>query len=883
MPEQAWDKRLTDLLGHTLYGQGGFDWDLDYVGNRPENPGGYKTSEPFMGRPVSSALNQLSPFAGMAANYLGLDRRLTAALMPNAMSSNGSLFQPTNQTNSLLNQQLNRQYNAAGSYNDTMQNTLKTSMLTGMYRAQGYEEKASQEAAKAAMSQPLGMMNMAATGLLMAQDFRGMDRELKKGMASSGVMTRLDWGSMLSGAPSSLSAAQRQLLLGGEAGDKASMDAQNKAQGIALQANQKLMADFAKSPSQFGGFNAGQTGAIAAEMARTGKIDYSKLKAGGDISADVKKMTQALDPLRELFGDDIPGLMDKLDKMLGTNAMATFSPEQIQAKALQLKHTAAVTGTSVEVMGNMIGASQAYFERAGLDASGGFQVAMDATGLLAGKKDTKRLNEDKYRANTVKLLSAQQERSETKYAAGAYVLWAGKNADKLKGMDDAQKMAQFQVELGPGANSAEAISRRLNISVQDMAAAARTVEAEDARKNTNLGKFMLGGRQEKYAGRRDSYLSRMMAAQGGTAVSIQGRSLDEIKEDYKKQNKGKDLILDQAVLNSFARRTLGQGFNSSMAEQLAKDVKGSKFREAEVLQRSNLEKSMTAAGMGKGFGVTGLMEFFSNADATGKATVENLVGSVMGMGLSAGADKKAVEKVLKGLGADNMRQAEANRKSKLGEKGNAEFTKMANAVLAGTTEGGKALGTDDATVKLRREIMETLTNANAKPEDVKALMARADEAGITKSGETRKNIKDIAGDEKSLSDKERTKRDELLSEFEKLQSDPKTTGKELDSFRKGVGLEMTAAKIGLDDENLKTIKKDMAEAEKAGKSFDINASVNKIEGLSDKQRASLVEGYEKGSEKMGISTKPDMMQNILAVLNSLLSVISNWKMPTTGG
>lgn len=874
-------KQLTDIM-QILAGQG-FDWDQDFFANKPEQPGGYRQSDPYLGRPVTNALNTLSPFAGMASQALGLDKRLSDALLPGVFSSRGSMFQPTNPANSLINQKLNQQYTQGAAFDNTLRDSMKRNMMEGMYRAQGYSDEVNpktglspaQDAAKAAMSNMLNPMNLAATALSMSQDFRGMDRELKTGMLNSGIMTHME----LPGAAGALSDSQKRLIYGAK-GEAAYAAEQGEARTNAVAANKGLMKDFAMNPGQYGGFGAQGVGQIGAEMARTGAIDYGKLGKGGDISKQVQKMTKALDPLRELFGDDIPKLMEMLDKSLGTNAMATFSPDQIQAKALQLKHTAAVTGTSVDTMGRMIGASQSYFERVGLDKSGGFQAAVDAANLLSGKKDTKRLDEEGYRGKTLQVLSAQQERTETKLASGAFVMWQNKNKAKLidkegKELSTEQQMAKFQEEIG-GARSAGAMARKLGISVKDIEQAARTAEAKDVRQQTDLASFQLGNRQKEYMTERDKIIKTAMKGRTITG-DITGKSIDDIKAQWKKEHPNDVLNLPTSLLDAAAAHKIGQGFDQTKAEQLGKDMREAGYKKGEAIKRAAIDKKFSDAGIGRAYGLTGIMEFLSNAKGD-KSVVADLVGSVMGVAPAT----KEVQAIVTGLSGKEGKAAAAKRRGAVKDGGlgakSGEFDKIIQAVITGATESGQALGTDKKTMDVKNRVMAALADPNTKPEDLSKIMEDAGKLGMTVQGSERQGIKQLVhGDKKykKMSKEEKTAEKELqkklLADYDKVANDPEATGKQREDAKRGIAFSIGAKEAGMSEAQQKSVQEAYAKSQKEGTTFDLGRTLKDAK-IGDKEAEKFKKGYEGAGEKMGISTKPDFMQEIVKMLGQLLGI-----------
>lgn len=109
-----------------------------------------------------------------------------------------------------------------------------------------------------------------------------------------------------------------------------------------------LLVNAAKNPRDFGGFSVKAVADIAAEMLPSNNFVGG---SGSNLAEQTKKMvdkvrevSKALVPLRDMFGEDIPRMMQMLESMAGRNISG--NPDQIKALTYRLSSTLQATGAT---------------------------------------------------------------------------------------------------------------------------------------------------------------------------------------------------------------------------------------------------------------------------------------------------------------------------------------------------------------------------------------------------------------------------------------------------------------------------------------------------------------------------------------------------------
>ena len=868
------------------YGLQGYDQRQDWSPYPQANvPGGYQ-QQPLGGGIASGPLGMLSPWLGMGAQMFGLDRRVMQSLVPNAVSMQGNLFGQTNAANAMMNQALNSQYSKIGFYDDKARQRDVERTLGGIYRTMGDDPATAKTNARAARGNLLNPFTLAATALVGANESSQMQANMANGAFYTGAMNYTRPGA-LQGFASNLTPAEQKLAYGrnkGATGDEQERDFASgidKQQDAIKRAHKSVYRDYNKNFTQYGGLSGGQVGSLTAEMERSGSVTFDGSQSTGQIKNKIKQMSQALGPLKELFGGDIPKLVDQLDKAFGTNALATFSPAQMQSKALQMKHTAAITGTSVQNLGQMIGASQAMLAGVGIGGQGAFQAAMDTATMTSGPGSA-RVNQEQFKAGTLKRNVALQEHYATKMAAGAYTIWAGRQKGPgFASLTDAQKMAQFQAEFGAGAMDEASMAKRLGVSQSDIVRAAGSREADDARRNTDLGVFVgnkkFMGRYEDLAKRHTlNTISKGVLRAGASALTakdIEGKSRDEVVAlmGARYENSGQLAgDLDRRLDNS--ARMLGLGKNHDEAEQLRKGYKNKKLMDAEVSRRSGLEK--LTQEVGSAFGMQGVLKVLNESKGGGnEVTIGKFIAGTFGMMTADELEKAkrsgnmtAVDAKARAAAAD-MKAAAKNRGGVLTKSQGTAFDKMADAAMRGSTEGGMALDSSEETKKWRDDMGKMLLNKNAKAAELQALVDKGNKLGVTNEA---KKANEIGGGDKDRVKEFAEKTKALSAEYTKAANNPATKEADLQAIYKKSALMQGAEAAGVDAGSIGSIE---AAYKKMGPGASMSAIYEEA-GVKGDQLGKATSAAEGAASKLGVSPQSELSMLIEKILAAITNAVN---------
>ncbi|MFA5693138.1 MAG: hypothetical protein WC907_05925 [Acholeplasmataceae bacterium] len=204
------------------------------------------------------------------------------------------------------------------------------------------------------------------------------------------------------------------------------------------QAAGDIMTGLLAEPEGMGSFNMTQYGSILTELAGSGAL--SKQLSGGKVDVagireKLKSMSKALEPLKSVFGEDIPKLLDILDNISGSRAFTSFKGSELSRMTYRLQGIMQTTGMSAQALGNVSNTFETLYEQQGLNPLGKHLLVGDYAMLTQGPAG---LRSDAYSQSQIQRYAAQgmiskessRFASDYKTAFGLYALNKGLSTDE---------------------------------------------------------------------------------------------------------------------------------------------------------------------------------------------------------------------------------------------------------------------------------------------------------------------------------------------------------------------------------------------------------------------------------------------------------------------
>lgn len=639
----------------------------EVIGENPPStyiPGQYNAAG---GSLFSGLLGNISPWLSLLAP--SIDPHVSRLFGGNVLSPYGSMNSPTRYANQLMNQ-MDRQimYGTMDQYHKQSRQN-ETAFLTQMYTGMNFDAKTAASMANnsfapgnwlAGAAYRMGMQPMA-----MARGFR--QAAYSAGIFSQGPMANL---------PNFLTENEMRLAYGGTTAPSTTA-LNNKFSNLF----KTVSSEYASNPGQYGGLRGGEVGTVVAEMARTGG---GKFRGGdvGTLSASIKDMSQAMGTMKELFQGDLPQLMDKLNSIFGVSAMGTFGGKQIQAKLLQMKHTARITGVSMEAMAEMSGVSRQYSMSVGGTGWGGESVARTMANMFGTGASMSYINEEEFRNRQLRNTTGAQQSNLSRLASGAYVLWASRQAG---GANSADNQARFQLMMQGQDLSLGSLSKMTGFSVNDINMASRGMEAKKIMSETELGTGMAMDQRLRQIGKAQGDTLRKQLRGFGVTLSddvLRTGTMDEIRSALAKGGLGGARLETAMGYVTSVKDFVAKQYSYGSAQEL--DAGMTHMRDwrkvaAAAKSRAALETELTDK-LGINFGLTGVL----SSIAKGETKVGELFTAATGLTLT----KKVAGVLFQKMG-------DVTKKYGSTAEGADYISNMQEWILNNTMSGGKGMTEDD--------------------------------------------------------------------------------------------------------------------------------------------------------------------------------------------
>ena len=322
-----------------------------------------------------------------------------------------------NQINRIANTALTRQNNAAR--RNWLQNIQKTKMSFDSWRqteaAKGYTDEQAQEAYDAYIAN-----------------------------AAAGDMSNPLWGMAYNAIdPEGLNAANQylqqaaanQIRFGANKGSRTAM-LQGRAIGN-LFLNDK--GEFTYDKAKYGYMTAGESSAVAAALTKDKDffrgVDLKSgdmKKAAEDLQKAVQDYTNAMAPLKDVFGSDIPEMIRTVEGLTGKR-LANINPEQLKDTVSRVMASAAVggydvravTGLSGQLRNNMMGMNVPFTNELSAE-----RQAMTILNTVVNGYAPAFMSDDRYRRNIEQWVQRTSNSTGSSYLNAAAAVWLDQNSGK---------------------------------------------------------------------------------------------------------------------------------------------------------------------------------------------------------------------------------------------------------------------------------------------------------------------------------------------------------------------------------------------------------------------------------------------------------------------
>lgn len=605
----------------------------------------------FYGQPAAGggmlaeqALGLMSPHLGMLSSAYGLNEKMMRMLGGSGLSHyGGSMFQPPNHANVLLNNwqhQLNTR-TLSGVAEDQKQ--FETRFMTNMYRSMGFDQSTTAERVQRDAGFWLSPMKMFADAMMGPMEFSRMQSGMSHAARAMGVRPTETLFHPLAGiSPQRL---ERAYGTSSRSAIEAQMREREELLGGVLDPNtgeyqggfnQAVMGAYEKNISGFGGLSAGGVGDVMAYMGRGGGLSLESIKTkSGAMVQKVKSMSQAVGAMQEVFGGPMQELLQKMDALFGGNA-AGMDPEMIKNRVLQMKHTAAMTGTSLAVMGEMTMAGQQYGERMGLGGAFGAQVALNTQQLIgpsSGDTLDGRLDTQRYRSEVLKFKAGAAGSTTARYAGAAYLTWLDRNYGGKGSADTQAEFMNLVDQQGGGLRSLAGIA---GVSASEIITASQADSTLEFLETSSLGgDVAISEKMDRVKNLRRRYYGRIAEKYG---VSLQGDAGTLSRKEILAQARAAGVrnIREFEGELDIVGRGIGRrvGFTGARAQmsvdELMYDLANEKQNRLDVEARTKIDASLKKLSNQR-FGARGLIEAINEVGATGELTVRDASKALFGL------------------------------------------------------------------------------------------------------------------------------------------------------------------------------------------------------------------------------------------------------------
>lgn len=266
----------------------------------------------------------------------------------------------------------------------------------------------------------------------------------------------------------------------------------------------KMAIQASKDNASYGGFSASAITSLVGQLSSQedilgGASDPKEVtKALQNLKTRVQGLTQALSPLRDIFGNDIPSMITRLQQISGMQ-VSTMTQSQVRSVASNITDMSRYSNVGISQMakmGDLMAGAVASnggsdWARLGARASGAY-----AAGLLTPGNGAFGLTPGQFQAKTLSMLASSQDSEGSQLMSMAYGL-AKQAAPKMQ-------MDQFDKRVAAG------MSKGLTAIQAARQVVAQVTNTDVSKVNLYRGQSTLGNLQYRAAGRGSKWAARSL-------------------------------------------------------------------------------------------------------------------------------------------------------------------------------------------------------------------------------------------------------------------------------------------------------------------------------------------------------------------------------------
>lgn len=229
---------------------------------------------------------------------------------------------------------------------------------------------------------------------------------------------------------------------------------------LALDANRVLFKgnskyDTKQSKVNYGGFKSAAVAQLAGLLSMTadtiGDSQQEIKKSVRKFKDKVQKTSQALLPLRDIFGQDMKAMVSAVESMSGQN-INQLQTRQIKSIATNisniLQYTGNVSGQQMLANGAAIANSLQLAGKKGFVKLAANSIGAYSTAMTIPQVSTYGVSRADYVRSTIGSLASAQGSSGVNYLALSFALWQNKRENKGKGIDEFQQLLANKTKNG---------------------------------------------------------------------------------------------------------------------------------------------------------------------------------------------------------------------------------------------------------------------------------------------------------------------------------------------------------------------------------------------------------------------------------------------------
>jgi len=410
-----------------------------------------------------------------------------------------------------------------------------------------------------------------------------------------------------------------------------------------------MKGDLTDNPLLYGGANWAEQAQVLEQMSKRslvgaedmsvmwgkdseGKGGYFLTERSQQTKQSVQEMTKAVKSMQELFGGSIPELFDKMDRVFGGTASA-MGGKMLESRVLRLKQMSALTGQSMDSITQMMMAGGEYAERGGFDAGIG-ATAAEVTGMGFGVNTagmgfgSRRINEGRLRAMSVRMGVAAGTSKMSQYYAGAYQYHIQRT-----GRADTEAERQAFFEDAQGITNVGGLARLAGGSVSAIQTASLSDDAKEMMADDRrVSRFGIGQNLSRVQRNTARSIRRSLERRLGRPISMSmimrdGQLLgsDDIAANFSGGERAIAAGIVDSQMEGMAKAYMGAGATGQELQKMIAQQRQSKMLEDMAERRAALDAKFGPTAKGP-MGVLAML-----SDPTKTRNIGNYIQAAFGV------------------------------------------------------------------------------------------------------------------------------------------------------------------------------------------------------------------------------------------------------------